>query len=237
MYRVFICDDNYDLCVALKKQLKERYGDELLVSTFENTEALLWEVEEHSKGKNVPDIVLMDIDVNGTNGITFVEKLLQKYSSIKVIFITGHIDFATEIFKVDPSYFLVKPIEPARLEIAMNKVMLQIEEKKDDWFLVNFKGKVHKVNLEDIIFVESKQRTAILHTRKGEYTVYKKLDDMESELPDYFLRCHQSYLVNMNEIGNIQTQQVELLDGTLIPVSRNKYKQTKDKFMEYIGSM
>ena len=62
-----------------------------------------------------------------------------------------------------------------------------------------------------------------------------KLSDMEKLLPEYFLRCHQSYLVNMDRIRKFTLDGIVLIDGRVIPVSRARYTETKDKFLKNLG--
>ena len=64
---------------------------------------------------------------------------------------------------------------------------------------------------------------------------YRKLDDVHKELPDYFLRCHQSYLVNMKHIACMRQLRLELDDGRIIPVSRPRYQEAKERFLAFLG--
>lgn len=234
MMKIGICDDNTELCNYLKEQLQEEYGSEIAVTTYFTTKELMADYEK-GRDRNIADILLMDIDVNGTNGIDVAKGLQERFSGLKVIFITGHIDYSTEIFRASPSNFLVKPIDRGRLVEAVGKAMEQLESEERECFIVTFKGNVFKIKARDILYFESEKRTVILHARHDNWTIYRKLDDVQEELPDYFLRCHQSYLVNMNEIKSLKPLRLELYQGAEIPVSRPKYKETKDRFLEYIG--
>lgn len=234
MTKIGICDDNVELCEYLKEQLELEYGSEVTVTAYFTAEDLMDDYEK-GRDRNIADVLLMDIDVNGVNGIDVASELQARFSELKVIFITGHIDYSTEIFRAAPSNFLVKPIDRERLVDAVGKAIQELEEEERDCFVVTFKGNVFKIKARDILYFESEKRTVILHARHDSWTIYRKLDDVQQELPDYFLRCHQSYLVNMNEIKSLKPLRLELYQGDEIPVSRPKYKETKDRFLEYIG--
>lgn len=234
MTKILICDDNYELCEFLKGMLVEEYDSSVNVTVYKCAEDLMAEIHKHEERKPA-DIILLDIDINGTNGIDVAEQLQGRFCDLKVIFITGHIDYSTEIFRVKPSNFIVKPIDRQKLLQAIDKVREELEEEEHDSFVITFKGNVFKVKANDILYFESEKRTVILHSRQGSWTIYRKLDEVQKELPDYFLRCHQSYLVNMNEIKSLRPLRIELNQGEEIPVSRPKYKETKERFFEFIG--
>lgn len=234
MMKIAICDDNAVICEFLKNQLQEEYKGTVNIITYTDAESLLADFEK-GRDRNVADILLMDIDVGKFNGIDVVAGLQERFSELKVIFITGHIDYSTEIFRVSPSNFLVKPIDRSKLIQAVEKAMHQLEEEDKDCFIVTLKGNVFKIKARDILYFESEKRTVILHGRHDSWTIYRKLDDVQKELPGYFLRCHQSYLVNMNEIKSLKPLRVDLYQGDMIPISRPKYKEAKERFLEFIG--
>lgn len=128
----------------------------------------------------------------------------------------------------------IDSLDMEKLFDAIRDVKLQLQEKEKEYFVVSLKGNIFKVKLSDILYFESEKRTVILHTNQGKWTIYKKLDDVQSALPAFFLRCHQSYLVNMNEIKSMKALRLELNNGCLIPVSRPKYRETKERFLQFL---
>ena len=128
----------------------------------------------------------------------------------------------------------IDSLDMEKLFDAIRNVKLQLQDKEKEYFVVSLKGNIFKVKLSDILYFESEKRTVILHTNQGKWTIYKKLDDVQSALPAFFLRCHQSYLVNMNEIKSMKALRLELNNGCLIPVSRPKYRETKERFLQFL---
>lgn len=234
MLKIAICDDNTELCKNLREQLLEMFEAGVTVIVYKSIPELMTDYEK-GKERNVADILLMDIDVDGENGIEAVEELQKHYSQLKVIFITAHIDYSVDIFRVNPSHLLLKPIEPERLKEALEKVQHQLKDEEQECYVVSFKGNLFKLRARDILYFESEKRTVILHARNDSWTIYRKLDEVQQELPEYFLRCHQSYLVNMNEIRCMKPLKIELYNGEEIPISRPKYKETKEQFLAYLG--
>ncbi len=234
MTRIAICADCPELCKHLKGILEEQYKREVRITVYSNVQELE-SVYEPGKEHTPADILLMDIDNNGKNGIDVVAAIQDRFHQVKVIFITDYIELSTEIFRVNPSNFLLKPIKPQILLEAVERVRKQIAEEESELFAVAFKGNVFKINTRDIVYFESEKRTVILHGHNESWTIYRKLDEVQEIVPDYFIRCHQSYLVNMNEIRSLKPLRLELNQGDVIPVSRPKYKETKERFMQFLG--
>lgn len=235
LIRITICDDNRELCKHLKDVLEERYGRGVCVTVYNDLQDLQGDYEP-GKECTPADILIMDMDMNDANGIDVVAGIQERFSLVKVIFITDHIEFSTEIFRVNPNNFLLKPIKEETLLDAIERARKQVQEEADECFVVAFKGTVFKIKTRDIIYFESEKRTVILHGRNESWTIYKKLDEVQKAVPDYFLRCHQSYLVNMNEVRSLKPLCLELNQGDVIPVSRPKYKESKERFLQFLGT-
>lgn len=232
--RIAICEECQELCGHLKGIVEGRYGREVGITVYTNAQELKADYESGKESK-LADILIMDIGKNGMNGIDVVAAIQEQFRHVKVIFITDNIQFSTEIFRVKPNNFLLKPLKEEKLLDAIERAMKQVSEEENEWFVVSFKGTVFKINPRDIVYFESEKRTVILHGRNESWTIYRKLDEVQEAVPDYFLRCHQSYLVNMNEVRSLKPLQLEMNQGDVIPVSRPKYKEAKERFLQFLG--
>lgn len=88
---------------------------------------------------------------------------------------------------------------------------------------------------KDIQYVESERRVVLEHTDCDEIAVNMKLNEMEGMLPESFLRVHQSYLVNMNQVSTFSAQGVLLRCGLDLPVSRSRYRDAKERFYMFLN--
>ncbi len=234
MIRIAICCDWTEFSSRVKEMLEEYYGREVSVIIYRDLQELEEDYEIGNE-RNIADILLMDIDKDGVEGINAVARLQERFACLKVIFITAQAELSTEIFRVNPSNFLLKPIDDEKLLDAIERAVKQTKEEEEECFLVTFKGAVFKIRFRDILYFESEKRTVILHGRKESWTIYRKLDEVQEQVPDYFVRCHQSYLVNLRQVESLKPLCMELIQGDTVPVSRPKYKDTKVRFMEYWG--
>ena len=124
---------------------------------------------------------------------------------MKIIYISGYAEYAEKIFETNPKYFLIKPITKKKLEKAINKSLEDLKEnrEKNELFLGN-ENKMVRLVLQDILYFESNKRIINIHNVEDRTSIYMKLGDLEEKLPYYFVRCHQSYIVNLKNVEKMQ---------------------------------
>ena len=233
MLKIAICDDNMGIANYIGGLIAQNFNFEHALSMHDNTFSLLTYVEDTMKG-NI-DILVIDIDLGAENGIEIAERLKIIYPHIKVIFVSGFVDYAQDIFDVEPVYFILKPISKERVIAAISKAQDIIEEENKQIISVINKSGIVNVKINDIKYVESNKRIIVIHESNIVRETQMKLDEMEQKLPDHFLRCHQSYLVNMDRIKSFKMEGILLRSGEQVPVSRPKYNESKRLFLEYLG--
>ncbi len=233
MIRVGICDDDVKILEILCKMIREQYGEQIQVQSWNSAEEMLFWCEDNERISL--DIVLIDIVLRRESGIELGKKLHALSRRIKIIFITGHIEYAPDIFQIDPVSLLKKPISVYKLVEAIDKAIEKIRLEESQVITVQSKGMVFRVNVNYISHVESQDRKLLIYQNGDVVSVYMKMSELMDRLDDVFLRCHHSYLVNMNFIKTFSSQEIELLDGTKIPVSRSKSGPAKNRFLSYLG--
>jgi two-component system LytT family response regulator len=189
-----------------------------------------------------PDLILLDIQLKDGTGFNLLEKLTLLP---KVIFITAYNNYAIQAIKVGALDYILKPIDEEELVLAIEKITKknQLKEqfthtntalkgKLDKLFLKTQEG-LHILNLSDIMYCLGEGSYTEFHTKDGsKITISKPLKEYETLLPDdRFARCHQSYIVNLNEISRIDKSDFIIMkDGTKIPLSTRKRKWFIDSF-------
>ena len=234
MYKIALCDDNPEILGFLKSVIEDNYYAEISIVSFMTGFSLIDYISEIVKG-NV-DILMIDINLGDENGIEIAERVKQQYPHIKIIFVTGHIDYAKDIFEAEPCFFLVKPVEENRLIQAVEKAISLIQEERQRCISVVTRGEVRNLQLSQIRYIESRGRTLIIREKNVDYEVNMKLSKFQEQLPENFLRCHQSYVVNLDHIRDLSIEGALLYSGELVPVSRSKYSEVKKIFLRYLGN-
>ena len=234
MVRVVVWIKHKELREHLCCQLKNKIGRSAGVIPVEDAEGFR-KISGAKGEKQYPGILIVDIDDDGGCGIDLAGQMQDRYRNMKVIFIAQSALSVTEIFRASPSNFFLKPVKTERLVSAVEKLIEEIEQEDRNYFVVTFKGCVFQVRTRDILYFESQKRTVTLHCRDEKWVVYRKLDEIQAEMPDYFVRCHQSYLVNMHAVAGMKAFKLELDQGKQLPVSRPRYRQAKSLYLDFLG--
>lgn len=233
MFEIFVCDDDVNITEFLKFFIMKHYADKYTVVTMNKAQDLIAMVEV---AERVPDILIMDINLKDGNGIETVKYLQQLHPKLKVIYLTGIIDYATAIFETNPAYFLVKPINENNLIDAINKVGGEIELDKSDSIVIKTNGSEIILFRREIMYVESQGRKLVFHKCDGKrIEIYEKMDAIQGQLGDLFIRSHKSFLINMKYIIERTNKEFYLSDGQVLPISKPNLKEAKIKFISYLG--
>ena len=226
MLKCYIIDDELHAINILKHFVEEIPG--LVLAGFNNNPIIaLQEVNALN-----PDIVFLDIDMPGLNGIDFLNLIT---SETKVVFTTASPDFALKAFEMDAFDYLLKPISLARFQNSINKYnslyakkeSLNTEKPAVDYLYIKSdnKGKMYRLATEDILYIESNNNYITINIINGQHKVYLTLKEFESNLPgNAFIRIHKSFIVNQTKIDHIHGNQVVLKDKTVLQLG-NTYKE------------
>lgn len=114
-----------------------------------------------------------------------------------------------------------------------------IKEDKTEESVKTFsvKGKIFNIKINNIKYIESDKRVAIIHEKDIVRKIYAKLNELEELLPKQFIRCHQSYIINLDKVRELNLHEFVLNTGERIPISQLKYKETKNLFIQYLGEV
>lgn len=166
--------------------------------------------------KTKPDVVFLDVEMPGINGI----ELLRSFNDIgNVIIVSGKTDYAFDAYQLNVLDYLPKPITLPRMLKALEKVQLPEDEAADEIY-VRVEGKLTRVQFSEIDYVESLTDYVRIHTEGQKLVVYSSLKHIESKLPSKdFMKVHRSFIVNMNKIKDIDENLIVIKEA-LIPISR-----------------
>jgi DNA-binding LytR/AlgR family response regulator len=172
----------------------------------------------------LPDIILMDINLQGKN--EGIELAKVKNNNATIIFITGQNDLVlmNEALKSNPDAYLTKPIKRldllASINLSFYKKQSQIFQFKDGYDIVN-------LNFSDIRYFVAEGNYVNIYTLTKRFTIRQSLMGVMDKLPtDSFKQTHRSYLVNKNKIEKVTSNTV-VINGLDIPLSRTYAKQFK----------
>lgn len=184
------------------------------------------------------DLLFLDIKMPNITGIDFLRSL--KHPP-KTIFTTAYRDFAIESYELEVVDYLLKPITFERFFKSVDKFLREAvpvkmidttPQKKEDYILLKSAGKSYKIDLNDILYIESIKDYIKVHKTDGSSIMSKyKIGNLEEELPtDEFIRIHRSYIVNTSKVTAFSNTEIEVF-GTELPVGAS-HKEQVDLFLE-----
>jgi DNA-binding LytR/AlgR family response regulator len=230
--RIAVCDDMPCVLEEIRQQM-EALGYTTGVDYFSDIKMLYDELNNEEEY----DVILMDIDWKSEKtGIDFSEELHKLCSGTQIIYITAYtMDYVEDIFlqKSNLSGFLTKPIKPEQLQKNLEKVK-QRNNKPEGKLLIRHKGTVYAILFDEIVCVESQLHKVYITTPNSMYECTEKLDQVKERLDERFLRCHKSYVVNMNHVQELSSSEIILTNGKEVPVSKKRYAQVKEKYFSFL---
>ena len=230
--RILIVEDDMIIASNLSLQLS-KLGYEVCGIETRGEEAI-----QHAR-ENIPDIILMDIQLKGAiDGVDTARKIRQ-HRLIPIIFLTANSDDATfaRAKETNPYAFISKPFNKVNLqrtialvvenmkdEVAEVNPDQTVAEVLDDRIFLRHRGLMVKLMFEDILFLEAQRNYCQVLTINKSYMVVSTLKQLEDKLPStVFIRVHRSYLVNISAIDALGEKHLEI-KGKVIPVSKT-YKE------------
>lgn len=229
---IAICDDekyyrNYVENVVRDYLIKE---DVLFqIELFVNGEAFCEKEENIQKF----DIIFLDIEMDGMNGMETAYFIREKNPEIDIVFITVTSDYVFEGYNVRAvRYIMKKEIDKSLTDCLAN--IIKTRKCSGHRMEFPFVGGKRIILLDDILYIESCSHK-LQFRRKGEILyMYGQINELESKMSGFsFVRCHQSFLVNLGHIEQINNYLICLSDGSEIPISRPRYPEVKQRYLQY----
>jgi len=231
--QIGICDDNTEDVIALKEALYE-YDPSFNIKIYADGEDLL---EDCSNSKVLFDIIFLDIYMPGLNGIDVAKELRKCLKDIKIVFVSSSNEHYPEAYDVFAFNYLVKPLNKEKLNRILDQALVDIIMERHQQICFSYKGITYRIFCKDIMYIESKDKLVCFHlTDKRILQCYAKLDDILKQLPeDLFIRCHQSFAVNVLHVTETRESNFRI-DLVSINISRKYQKEAKEKYFAYLFS-
>lgn len=176
------------------------------------------------------ELLFLDILMNGMDGMELAKVLREEGYDGIIVFVTSSPEYAMAGYEVEAAQYLLKPVEEKKIEEIVTKLLARYQEPKS-LTLTGSGGRIQKIKIDEIQYLEVYHRTLIFYCNDGKIEWTGTLDGIEESLPDYFYRCHRSYLVNMNYVSGIVRYEYMLTNGERVPVAKNKYKEAQEELI------
>ena len=229
--RIAICDDEKNIRELIGKKVITQYPEAELVFYQSGEELLL--SDKHM------DILFLDIQMAGRNGMETARELRKTDKKVILIFVTAVEEYVFQAFDVRAFNYIVKPIDDAKfadvLRQAVDEVSLQSTKMiapEERYVMINNSGMHTKVLLDEIIYAEVFNRKIVIHKRNEAIEYYGKMSDLEALAGDDFFRPHRAYLINFKYVEKYDATTIYLEKSTVLMAKQN-YPEFVKKYMRY----
>lgn len=231
MLSIAVCDDEIIECAGMAEKIRgtlEEMKVPCFLRQFNSGEELLQSEEDF-------DIVFLDIMMDGLDGMKTAKRIRKKASCRLLVFISASREYVFDAYDVEAFWYLVKPVETAKLKQVLKKAVLKTEAASPDFILVNKGRQKQKIFLRDILYFEIMGRLIDIHKTGGISDYYGKISILEEELREKgFFRCHKSYLVHLKYVKGYNRQEAVLDNGEKIPISKRRYEEFCKALLSYM---
>ena len=180
------------------------------------------------------DIVFLETDLEKLDGLETARIIRKLGNEAQLIFIARGAEMAIHGYSVDALDYLLKPVEPAAVERALDKAVRRLSSRSCAYLALKLPNGTASISTNDITYVEVFDHNLVYHTTGGDYTVRGRLGDVYEQLDhDYFLACNRSFIVNLRYVTEICTDHV-ILNGTKISVSKSHRKEIQSRFSAFM---
>ena len=206
MLNFVLCDDNENILNKLEKMLEAIFIKKNLPGQVSFTTTNPDELLKYTN-VNQFDVLILDIDLKSDiSGLDLAQKIRSKNKKSYIIFSTAHLEYIMVAYKYKTFDFLAKPITIERLDETVMRLFNDVSSVNNTFFKIS--NKEGYINSNSIFFIQKQGKKAILKTNIGDYELTSSFSDILSRLPENFVRCHKSYIVNVNKISGIRSDNI-----------------------------
>lgn len=231
-------------CIIIDDEPLAREGMELLILEVPYLES----VQSFGSGiqaldylaKNEVDLIFLDIEMPGLNGLDFIKTLSNQPF---IILTTAYPQYALEAFELQVSDYLVKPIRLERFLKAVYKVkeifdlknneMYQVDNLEEEHIYIRHERTFVKLFYKDILYINGLKDYVMIHTTEGKYVTAMNLKTIMSKLPEsIFIRTSKSFGMNINRIKSVELDFVNLDNDSQVPLGNSYKEEFKKRVIE-----
>lgn len=234
MYHIAIVEDEADFSMQLQDFLEQYQKEETIrfkISVFHSGEELLKEYQP------VYDVILLDIEMPGINGMDAAAKLRESDQEVVLMFITNIASYAIRGYEVGALDFVMKPLTYYAFSMRFTRALKRVRQREQQQILLTLSDGVKKLEIGQIYYVEVQNRILHYHTDEGEYCVRGTMQSVEQAFSTHpFAKCNHWYIVNLKHVSQVR-QNIAVVGGHELEISRRNRTSFLKALADYVGGM
>ncbi|MCH1984508.1 LytTR family DNA-binding domain-containing protein [Ruminococcus sp. OA3] len=233
MIRVAITDDNELFLKIVESIVKTCLRERKVVyeiKTYAASGNLLWDLEEHAYF----DILLIDIEMPGVNGLELARQIRLRYLQPYLVFITSHVEYSVEGYEYNAYRYVLKDCVEDKLPLVLEKIVGELEKKVQRQYIIELYSKVQKIDYEEIYYLHVEGKYTYFHTGNEVFRERITLNKAYQKLnADEFVYIDKSNVVNLHHVMELKDRLVVMRGGEKLPVSIPQYRGIKQAISSY----
>ena len=202
MLNFVLCDDNShtlsNLTSMLEKQFMKFDLDWNVSFTTTDADELISYVSN-----NKADVIMLDINLHSKlNGLDVAAKIREFNRESYLIFTTAYHEYILSAYQYKTFDYLCKPLSSERLEVTINNLIQDVNSIPKKFIKLDNKNTI--INESEIDYIKRDGMKIIFHTSYRDYEIYSSFAKIQDKLPDNFVRCHKSFIANVNNITKLE---------------------------------
>ena len=225
--KIAVCDDENKIVEEITSFIKKEFPSSE-VKAFSDGESFLASSEER------PEVLLLDIDMSGISGMEVAAALTREKVQTLIVFVTAHDELVYDSFKYHPFAFVRKKFLEEELKAVLSDCAKQLESRNKN-FIFHNASKLVTLAQSEILYFEGQANYLAIHTTSEVFKMRSTMAAVEKELEDSdFLRIHKGFLVNLEHIRVLKTEELELDNGTILPIGKSYSEAAKKSILRYM---
>lgn len=230
MLKIAICDDEINILNKTKEIIESYSKSNIEITTYKSGEELI-------EGYTDFDIIFLDIDMGGINGIETAKIIREKDKLVKIIYVTNYTDYTSSAFSVHAFGYIVKPVNEKDIHHQLDEALSYMHEESSEILEFNTTEGIIRIDLKDIYYFEYKLRKVIMKTKDYSYIIKQKISEIGNRMEEHnFVMPHKSFSINLYNVKSVKGYDIHMMDGSIIPLSQKKSTQFRQNLNVYLSN-
>ncbi|MFI3165916.1 MAG: LytTR family DNA-binding domain-containing protein [Bacillota bacterium] len=231
--KIVIVDDEINYINQIEEVLLEHFSDKKLdIQKYDSVNPLM------NQDTSEIDICFLDIEIRDGNGINLANYIAKINKRVIIFFVTSHSHYISDAMDCEPFQYILKPID---VGVLVKKIQRAFEKYLKDRAVLETSrlGQKTKVNIFDISYIEYFHRLCLIHLSTGKsIECSNAFGELTAKLKEYnIVKCKKSFLVNLDDIESLKSNEVKLKSGQVLSISRNYKKEFEEAFARYMSEV
>lgn len=230
MIRVAICDDDRHIIQQITEYVQ---GFEKLctIDTYQSGESIIRAQKEY-------DVIFLDIDMKGINGIRTAQKIRCYDKKVKIIYVTSYEDYRNYAFSVHAFGYLVKPVVKEQIHRQLKEALsYSSEEEPKKMLRFETESGITELDVKDIYYFEYIDRKIRMVTKGRAFSIRGSITEMGKRMESLgFCMPHKSFSVNLFYVKSIKGYDIQMMNESMIPLSQKKSVEFRERLSNFMAN-